>query len=60
MTYPVLHTLLEEKDVMLTERAVTARIRKFYIADKSNGSRGPNLLIISSRTDQRHISLHFS
>ena len=30
--YPVLHTLLEEKDVTLTERVVNGKVRKLYSA----------------------------
>src|SRR5262245_49959590 len=30
--YPVLHTLLDEKDVALTERVVNGKVRKLYRA----------------------------
>jgi DNA-binding PadR family transcriptional regulator len=30
--YPVLHTLLEEKDVTLTDRVVNGKVRKLYSA----------------------------
>ena len=30
--YPVLHTLLEEKDLKLTERVVDGKLRKYYRA----------------------------
>lgn len=30
--YPVLHTLLEERDVTLTERVVNGKVRKLYSA----------------------------